>query len=146
MAYLGQNPAVRPAWHRQMQTNTKWKIWPLGVMKSCVCCHCKESQLGQNICTVLLFGEWCDCKPASLQLNRGLNKTCDTDPSMYENTAHAATYIATGGGKGLPSSLGHGQQGQIIPGQKEQGQQGQTMRAVTLSWWLQAPQFPEMTL
>lgn len=45
-------------------------------------------------------------------------------PSLHENIAHAAIHIATGGGMRLPSSLGglgHGEQGQIVPGQKEQG-------------------------
>lgn len=65
-------------------------------------------------------------------------------PSLHENFAQAAAHMATGGGMRLPSSLGG--LGHEQEGQKEQGWQGQTMRAVRLSWWLQAPLFPEMTL
>lgn len=76
----------------------------------------------------------------------------DPSPSLDQNIAHTTTDIATRGGMGSTSSLmgwlGQGEEGRIVPGRKgqRQGCWGQTMRAVRLSWWLQAPLLPEMTL
>lgn len=76
----------------------------------------------------------------------------DPSSSLDENIASLVTDIAMGSGMRSPSSilgqLGQGEQGQIVRGGKGHGQgwQGQSMRAVRLSWWLWAPLLPEMTL